>query len=89
MNLQEKVRVVDALVETLGGVREVSNGFFVGRRGGEEWLRRLEDWGKICDGLIGEYGKKLGVGEGVTGKKSSGMTGKIMRGFDRITSGKK
>ncbi|KAF8610633.1 hypothetical protein BDV93DRAFT_530499 [Ceratobasidium sp. AG-I] len=88
MNLQEKVRVVDALVESLGGVREISDGFFGGRRGGEEWLRRLEDWGKICDGLVGEYGKKLGVGEGVMGKKSSGMTGKIMRGFDRITSGK-
>ncbi|KAG8687482.1 hypothetical protein FRC09_013466 [Ceratobasidium sp. 395] len=87
-NVAEKVRVVDALVDHLVGVREVSNGFFDGRRGGEEWLRRLEEWGRVCEGLVGEYGKKLGVGEGLTGKKSGGMTGKLLRGFDRITNGK-
>ncbi|KAG9104603.1 hypothetical protein FRC06_000749 [Ceratobasidium sp. 370] len=88
MNVGEKVRVVDALVDHLIGVREVSDGFFGGRRGGEEWLRRLEEWGRVCESLVGEHGKKLGVGEGVTGKKSSGVTGKLLRGFDRITNGK-
>lgn len=88
-NVGEKVRVVDALVDHLVGVREVSDGFFNGRRGGEEWLRRLEEWGRICEGLVGEYGKKLGVGEGLTGKKGNRMTNILKGGLDRITNGKK
>ncbi|QRV86310.1 hypothetical protein RhiJN_14328 [Ceratobasidium sp. AG-Ba] len=88
MNIAEKVRVVDSLVDHLVGVREASDGFFGGRRGGDEWLKRLEEWNRVCDGLVGEYGKKLGVGEGVTGKKGNRVTNMLKGGLDRITNGK-
>ncbi|KAJ1310220.1 hypothetical protein OPQ81_006962 [Rhizoctonia solani] len=87
VNVPDKMRVVESLVDHLIGLRECSDGFFTGRRGGEEFLKRLDEWNKHCDFLVAEYGKKLGVGEGVI-KKRGGMTDKIMRGFDRITSGK-
>ncbi|ELU44519.1 ATP-dependent DNA helicase recQ [Rhizoctonia solani AG-1 IA] len=87
VNVPDKLRVLESLVDHLIGLRECSEGFFSGRRGGEEFLKRLEEWTKHCDSLNGEYSKKLGVGEGVI-KKRGGMTDKIMRGFDRITNGK-
>ncbi|KAG8763789.1 hypothetical protein FRC11_012365 [Ceratobasidium sp. 423] len=87
INVSDKMRVVESLVDHLVGLRECSDGFFSGRRGGEDLLKRLDEWNKHCDFLVGEYAKKLGVGEGVI-KKRGGMTDKIMRGFDRITSGK-
>ncbi|CAE6462198.1 unnamed protein product [Rhizoctonia solani] len=88
VNVPDKMRVVESLVDHLVGLRKCSDEFFTGRRGGEDFLKRLDEWNKHCDFLVSEYGKKLGVGEGVIKKRGGGMTDKIMRGFDRITSGK-
>ncbi|CUA72414.1 hypothetical protein RSOLAG22IIIB_01082 [Rhizoctonia solani] len=87
VNVPDKMRVVESLVYHLVDLRKSSDDFFASNRGGGDFLRRLDEWNKHCDSLVGEYGKKLGVGEGVI-KKRGGMTDKIMRGFDRITSGK-
>ncbi|KEP50699.1 putative ATP-dependent DNA helicase recQ [Rhizoctonia solani 123E] len=87
VNVTDKMRVVESLVDHLVGLRKCSDEFFLGHRAGGEFLKRLDEWNKHCDFLVGEYGKKLGVGEGVI-KKRGGMTDKIMRGFDRITNGK-
>ncbi|CAE7161595.1 unnamed protein product [Rhizoctonia solani] len=87
VNVPDKMRVLESMVDHLVGLRKCSDEFFTGHRAGGEFLKRLDEWNKHCDFLVGEYGKKLGVGEGVI-KKRGGMTDKIMRGFDRITSGK-
>ncbi|CAE6432654.1 unnamed protein product [Rhizoctonia solani] len=86
-NVPDKLRVLESLVDHLIGLRECSEGFFSGLRGGEDFMKRLDEWVRHCESLNTEYAKKLGVGEGVI-KKRGGMTDKIMRGFDRITNGK-
>lgn len=87
-NIPDKIRVLEALNTSLTALRQASDGFMTGRRGGEDWLKKLDEWTKTCEVLADEHGKKLGVGEGVIGKRGGGMTSKLLRGFDRITSGK-
>ncbi|CEL52246.1 hypothetical protein RSOLAG1IB_00786 [Rhizoctonia solani AG-1 IB] len=87
VNVPDKLRVLESLVDHMIGLRECSEGFFSGGQRGEDFMKRLDEWVKHCEALNGEYAKKLGVGEGVI-KKRGGMTDKIMRGFDRITNGK-
>ena len=45
----------------------------VGRKEGEVWVRGLDEWGAVCEGVVGNFGKKLGVGEGFAGKKNTGV----------------
>lgn len=87
-NIPDKIRALESLNTSLTILQQASAGFMTGRRGGEDWLKKLDDWTKACELLADEHGKKLGVGEGVIGKRGGGMTGKLLRGFDRITSGK-
>ncbi|KAI8995473.1 hypothetical protein BD414DRAFT_479657 [Trametes punicea] len=104
-NVPEKIRVVEVLCSALEelqhwsaeyfGAGNVSSGMAlgigsVGRKEGELWAIKLEEFSSVCDGVVGQFGKKLGVGEGFVTKKS-GVTswgGRITRQFDKITNGK-
>jgi len=62
----------------------------VGRQEAEAWVGKLEEFSSICDSVVANFGKKLGVGEGFVSKKS-GVTswgGKLTRQFDKFTNGK-
>ncbi|KAI0639237.1 hypothetical protein C8Q77DRAFT_1044985 [Trametes polyzona] len=105
-NVPEKIRVVEVLCSALEevqhwsaeyfGAGNVSSGMALGigsvsRKEGEQWAAKLEEFSGVCDGVVGQFGKKLGVGEGFVTKKSSGVTswsGRITRQLDRITNGK-
>ncbi|RDX56042.1 hypothetical protein OH76DRAFT_1477723 [Lentinus brumalis] len=105
-NVPEKIRVVEVLCSALEelqhwsaeyfGAGNVSSGMAlgigaIGRKEGEAWAAKLEDFSAVCDGVVGQFGKKLGVGEGFITKKSSGVTswgGRLTRQFDKITNGK-
>lgn len=105
-NIPEKVRVVEALCSALEEMSQASVEFFgagsvcsglalgigsVGRKEAEAWVAKLEDFSSICDSVVANFGKKLGVGEGFVLKKSGGMTswgGKLTRQFDKFTNGK-
>ncbi|OBZ78788.1 hypothetical protein A0H81_00603 [Grifola frondosa] len=105
-NIPEKIRVVEVLGSALEdlhmwsveyfGAGNVSSGMAlgigsIGRKEGEAWAGKLEEFVGVCDGVVGQFGKKLGVGEGFITKKSSGVTswgGRLTRQFDKITNGK-
>jgi hypothetical protein len=92
-NLNEKGKTVEALNTALEDVVAGSSEFFrgAGRLGAEKWIKVLEEWSAVCEGIVGSVGKKLGVGEGINGKKSGGVTfwgGKMTRTLDRMTNGK-
>jgi hypothetical protein len=86
-NIPEKVRVVEVLcsaleemqtcsVELLGA--NVCSGLSLGigsvtRKEAEIWVGKLEEFCSICDSVVANFGKKLGVGEGFVVKKSSGV----------------
>ncbi|KAI9057139.1 hypothetical protein FKP32DRAFT_1681875 [Trametes sanguinea] len=104
-NVPEKIRVVEVLCSALEelqhwsaeyfGAGNVSSGMAlgigsIGRKEGEQWAAKLEEFSSVCDGVVGQFGKKLGVGEGFVTKKS-GVTSwgrQITRQFDKITNGK-
>jgi hypothetical protein len=46
----------------------------IGRRDGEVWGSKLEEFSAICDGLVSNFGKKLAVGEGFVTKKTGGVS---------------
>lgn len=88
-NTLEKARVVDVLcaafeeLETCSveyfGAGNVSSGLAlgigsIGRREGEMWVAKLEEFSLVCDGVVGNFGKKLGVGEGFVIKKNTGVS---------------
>lgn len=57
------------------GAGNVSSGMVlgigsIGRKEGEIWSSKLEEFSSICDGVVANFGKKLGVGEGFVTKKS-------------------
>lgn len=89
LNLPEKVRVVEVMCDALAELQNGSVEFCgpmgaasgmglgigtVGRREGEAWATKLEEFSAVCDGVVGSFGKKLGVGEGFVIKKSSGVS---------------
>ncbi|KAJ6574841.1 hypothetical protein B0H19DRAFT_933190 [Mycena capillaripes] len=101
-NLSEKVRVVAILCSALEelstsssehfGAGNVSSGLAlgigsIGRKEGEAWLARLEEFSTVCDGVVANFGKKLGVGEGFVIKKTT-WGDKLTRRFDKFTNGK-
>lgn len=88
-NVPEKIRVVEVLYSALEELQHWSAEFFgagnvssglalgigsIGRKEGELWASKLEDFSSVCDGVVGQFGKKLGVGEGFVTKKSSGVS---------------
>ncbi|KAF9821894.1 hypothetical protein IEO21_00324 [Rhodonia placenta] len=105
-NVPEKIRVVEVLLTALEEVQHWSAEYFgagnvssgmalgigsIGRREGEAWAAKLEEFVGVCDSVVGNFGKKLSVGEGFVTKKSSGVAtwgGRLTRQFDKITNGK-
>ncbi|KAI9462309.1 hypothetical protein BJY52DRAFT_1256249 [Lactarius psammicola] len=103
LNLPEKVRVVEVLCSSLEEVQHTSGGVFgagnvsaslapgIGKKEGELWSLKLEEFSNVCDGVVANFGKKLGVGEGFMIKKNSGVTswgGKLTRQLDKLTNQK-
>ncbi|KAI0048385.1 hypothetical protein FA95DRAFT_1490882 [Auriscalpium vulgare] len=106
-NLPEKVRVVEVLCSALEEVQTVSVDLFgagnvssgmvmgigsIGKKEGETWSMKLEEFSNVCDGVVANFGKKLGVGEGFVTKKTTGVTswgGKLTRQFDKLTNQQK
>jgi len=105
-NVPEKIRVVEVLCSALEEVQSWSVEYFgagnvssgmgmgigsIGKKEAEQWASKLEEFSSVCDGVVGNFGKKLGVGEGFVTKKSSGFTslsGRLTRQFDRLTNAK-
>lgn len=102
-NLDEKIRVVTILCGALGeleassaehfGAGNVSSGMAlgigsIGRKEADAWLSKLEDFSNVCDVVVADFGKKLGVGEGFVSRKST-WSYKLGRQFDKLTNGKK
>ena len=98
-NLPEKVRVVEVLCSALEEMSQASVEFFgagsvcsglalgigsVGRKEAEAWVSKLEDFSSICDGVVANFGKKLGVGEGFVLKKSGGVRYPLPGIFERL-----
>ncbi len=46
----------------------------IGKKEGELWSLKLEEFSSVCDGVVANFGKKLGVGEGFMIKKNSGVS---------------
>ncbi|KAJ8084237.1 hypothetical protein PM082_003004 [Marasmius tenuissimus] len=101
-NLMEKVRVVGILCTALEELQTFSSEYFgagnvssgmamgigsIGRREGEQWIVKLEDFSSVCDGVVANFGKKLSVGEGFAVKKTT-WGDKLGRRFDKFTNGK-
>ncbi|KAL5519003.1 hypothetical protein ACEPAH_686 [Sanghuangporus vaninii] len=105
-NLPEKIRVVEVLCDALtdlqnasvefAGPMSVASGMGMGvgsitRKDGEIWAMKLEEFSVVCDNVVSNFGKKLGVGEGFVVKKNSGVGswgGKLSRQLDKLTNGK-
>lgn len=88
-NVLEKVRVVGILCSALEDLQVASSEHFgagnvssglalgigsVGRKEGEAWIAKLEEFSSICDSVVANFGKKLGVGEGFVLKKNTGVS---------------
>ncbi|EIN13530.1 hypothetical protein PUNSTDRAFT_57152, partial [Punctularia strigosozonata HHB-11173 SS5] len=99
-NLPEKVRAVEVLCSALEEIQNSSQEFFgfgsltgqgmtaIAKKEGEAWGAKLEDFATVCDGIVGSFGKKLGVGEGLITKKTGGVR-KLTRQLDKLTNTKK
>jgi hypothetical protein len=89
-NVAEKVRVVEVLCSALEDLQVASGEYFgggnvssgmslgigsIGRKEGEAWIAKLEEFSSVCDGVVANFGKKLAVGEGFVLKKHSGVSG--------------
>ncbi|KAF9569764.1 hypothetical protein CPC08DRAFT_623296 [Agrocybe pediades] len=99
-NLDEKIRVVTILCSALEdletgsaeyfGAGNVSSGMAlgigsIGRREADAWLSKLDEFSNICDQIVSNFGKKLGVGEGFVSRKHT-WGGKLISRFDKLTN---
>ena len=102
-NTLEKVRIVSILCQALEELQTASSEYFgagnvssgmamgigsIGKKEAEAWLGKLDDFSNVCDGVVANFGKKLGVGEGFVSKKTT-WSDKLSRRFDKFTNGKK
>ena len=102
-NLDDKLRALESLIVALDtlqisssdcfGAGNVSSGLAlgigsIGRKEANAWLLRLEEFSNVCDMVVADYGKKLGVGEGFVARKSTWGV-KFTRRLDKLTNGKK
>jgi len=99
-NLDDKLRAVESLVVALDtlqissydyfGAGNVSSGLAlgIGRKEANAWLLKLDDFSNVCDMIVADHGKKLGVGEGFVARKSTWGV-KFTRRLDKLTNGKK
>jgi len=95
-NVLEKVRVVEVLCSALEDLQNTSSEYFgsgnlgsgsgpdnLGRKEGEGWIAKLEEFSSVCDGVVANFGKKLGVGEGFALKKTTGVRIKSSRNLTK------
>ena len=102
-NLDDKLRAVESLVVALDTLQTSSLDYFgsgsvnsgsargidnISRKEANAWLLKLEDFSNVCDMVVADYGKKLGVGEGFVARKSTWGV-KFTRRLDKLTNGKK
>jgi hypothetical protein len=102
-NLDDKLRAVESLVVALDVLQTSSCDYFgsgsvnsglargiesIGRKEANAWLLKLEEFSNVCDMVVADYGKKLGVGEGFVARKSTWGV-KFTRRLDKLTNGKK
>ena len=102
-NLDDKLRAVESLVVALDALQTSSWDYFgsssvnsglargidsIGRKEANGWLLKLEEFSNVCDMVVADYGKKLGVGEGFVARKSTWGV-KFTRRLDKLTNGKK
>ena len=103
-NLDDKLRAVESLVVALDALQTSSCDYFgpgsvstglarginnsIGRKEANAWLLKLEEFSNVCDMVVADYGKKLGVGEGFVARKSTWGV-KFTRRLDKLTNGKK
>jgi hypothetical protein len=82
--LPEKARVLEILAMALEDLAAVSRTSFgplgtaapgdsVQKAAALEWIGKLEDFVGSCDGVVAAFGKKLGLGESVIVKKTTGV----------------
>ncbi|KXN89835.1 hypothetical protein AN958_04839 [Leucoagaricus sp. SymC.cos] len=101
-NVAEKIRVLEILHAALEDLQITSSEYFgagnvssgmamgigsIGLKEANAWLARLEDFLNICDSVVGDYGKKIGVGEGFVLKKTT-WGDKLSRRFEKFANGK-
>jgi len=86
-SIPEKVRVVEVLCSALEEMQQCSvesfgvsvcSGLALGigsvtRKEADTWVNKLEEFCSICDSVVANFGKKLGVNEGFVVKKSGGV----------------
>ncbi|PPQ69064.1 hypothetical protein CVT25_004240 [Psilocybe cyanescens] len=99
-NLDEKIRVVTILCSALEdlesnsaehfGAGNVSSGMAlgigsIGRREADAWLSKLDEFSNVCDHVVANFGKKLGVGEGFVSRKPT-WGGKLFSRLDKFTN---
>ncbi|KAF9480040.1 hypothetical protein BDN70DRAFT_878069 [Pholiota conissans] len=100
--LDEKIRVVNILCSALEDLQASSADHFgagsvtsglalgigsIGRKEADAWLSKLEEFSNVCDHVVANFGKKLGVGEGFVSRKPT-WGGKLFSRFDKFTNGK-
>ncbi|KDR85193.1 hypothetical protein GALMADRAFT_51982 [Galerina marginata CBS 339.88] len=100
INLDEKIRVVSILCSALEHLEISSSEYFgagnvcsglalgigsIGRKEADAWLLKLDEFSNICDDVVTNFGKKLGVGEGFVSRKPT-WGGKLFSRFDKLTN---
>ncbi|EJD55173.1 hypothetical protein AURDEDRAFT_78123 [Auricularia subglabra TFB-10046 SS5] len=92
--VQDKVRMLEVLA---GALDEVGNagaefcGFGApvadpSRADVDRWIQKLEAWVVVCDDVVQNASKKLGVGEGFVARKSGGWGNRFARSLEKMTS---
>lgn len=102
-NVPEKIRALDFLLAALAelqiassevfGAGNVSSGMAmgigsIGPKEANAWVFKLEDFSNVCDNVVNDFGKKIGVGEGFVLKKTT-WGDKLSRRFEKFANGKK
>jgi len=60
----------------------------IGPKEANAWVFKLEDFSNVCDNVVNDFGKKIGVGEGFVLKKTT-WGDKLSRRFEKFANGKK
>lgn len=102
-NVPEKIRALQFLLAALAelqmassevfGAGNVSSGMAmgigsIGPKEANAWVFKLEDFSNVCDNVVNDFGKKIGVGEGFVLKKTT-WGDKLSRRFEKFANGKK
>jgi len=105
-NLPEKVRTIEVLCSALEELEVASSeycrvsvvgGKLVNKQSSasrsdmEKWVSKVDEWTVVCESVVGNVGRKLGVGEGFAIKKSKTMNSwgsKFARSIDKLTNSK-